>query len=75
MFRAFLMIFIIAVALGVCILCGISVQESVVIVLAGILSLGFLGWIVEGFKCNFFGCILFWWIAKMFDKPEILYPD
>jgi hypothetical protein len=75
MFRAAVMILVIALALTVCVVCGISIQESVVIVVAGIFSLGFLGWIAEGFRFNLFRSILFWWISKMLDKPELLYRD
>ena len=75
MARVLVMMSVIALALSVCMLCGFSIQGSVLIVVGGIVSLGVLGWIVEGFRVNLLRCMFLWWISKMLDKPEMLHRD
>jgi uncharacterized membrane protein len=54
---------------------GLSVFETLLIFVLGVIWLGFLGWIlVERYRANLLRCLLFWWIAKMLDKPELIYP-
>lgn len=73
--RLFVSVIIVVLVITVCTLCGFSFFESVLILFIGILSLGFLGWVVvEKFKCSVFRALLFWWIAKLLDKPDLLYP-
>ncbi|MBN1223180.1 MAG: hypothetical protein JXB23_08005 [Candidatus Aminicenantes bacterium] len=68
---SFLVVFLV---LGICLLCGFSILEALIIFVLGVFSLGFLGWIIQGFRPNLLRCILFWWISKLFGKPELLFP-
>ena len=73
--RVFVFLLALAIMMGVPLICGFSLLETVIILILGIFSLGFVAWIVQGFKPNLIRCVLFWWIANLFNKPGLLYPD
>ncbi len=75
MVRLLMFILVLSLALGLPVLTGFSLLEALIIFVLAMLSLGFLGWIIQGFRPNLLRCLLFWWISKLFDKPEWLYPD
>jgi len=75
MIRFLMFVLTLALAVGLPVLCGFSLLEALLILLFASLGLGFLGWIIQGFRPNLLRCLLFWWMAMLFDKPEWLYPD
>ena len=75
MVRLLLFILVLILAIGLPVLTGVSVLEALIILVLATLSLNFLGLIIRGFRPNIFRCLLFWWVAMLFDKPEWLYAD
>jgi len=75
MLRFLMFILVLVLAIGLPLITGFSVLEALIILVLATLFLNFLGWIIQGFRPNLLRCILFWWIAQLFDKPEWLYPD
>ena len=73
--RYCLLIFIIALVVGLCVLCGMTVLESVLIFVFGVLWLNFIMWMMCGFKPRTIRFVLFWWLSVLLNKPELLYPD
>lgn len=75
MMRITMFILVLALALGLPVLTGFSLLEALIMLVLATLSLNFMGWIIQGFRPNFLRCLLFWWVAMLFDKPEWLYTD
>ncbi len=76
MSRYLMLMFIVVFPITLCIICGFSFSEALIIFALGTISLGFLGWmVVERFRASFFRSLIFWWISKLLDKPELIYPE
>ena len=73
--RILLLILIVGFVLSLAVITGFTLLEGVIIFVLGVFSLGFLAWIIQGFRPNLIRCILFWWIAMLLNKHELLYPD
>jgi len=73
--RVFILILVVVFVLGLAVITGFTLFEGVIIFVLGVFFLGFLGWIIQGFRPNLVRCILFWWIAMLLNKHELLYPN
>ncbi len=61
--------------LTVCLLTGFTCVEALVVFLGGIISLGFMGWlVVERSRASFFRSLAFWWVSKVLGRPDLIYP-
>lgn len=74
MARLLMFVLVLTLALGLAVLTGFSVFEALIILVLATLSLNFPGWIIRDYRPNFLRCLLFWWFARLFDKPEWLFP-
>jgi hypothetical protein len=73
--RILFLILVVGFVLSLAVITGFTFLEGVIILVLGIFCLGFLAWIIQGFRPNLIRCILFWWIAMLLNKHELLYPD
>lgn len=73
--RVLLLILVLVLVVGIGMICGFTLLEGMIIFVVGIFSVGFMAWIVQGFRPNLFRCILFWWISQLLSKPQLLYPN
>jgi len=72
--RVLLLVLVVVLVVGLGMICGFTLLEGIIIFHAGIFGTGFLAWIVQGFRPNLIRCVLFWWIANLLGKPQLLYP-
>ena len=57
--RVLLLVLIVVFVLGLAVITGFTLLEGVIMFILGVFSLGFLAWIIQGFKPNLIGCLLF----------------
>ena len=76
MVRYLALVFVVVFPITLAMICGFSFSEALIILVLATISLGFIGWmVVEKFRAGFFRCLVFWWISKLLDKPELIYPE
>ena len=73
--RLFLLVFVVLIAVGLPVLCGMTLFESVLIFILAVFWLDFMVWMMRGFKPRTVRFILFWWLSVLLDKPELIYPN